>query len=526
MGAPWVDGQPVPPADAEGLTPAAPRGHDAPETPAGPEFDEIAALAADLLRAPSALVSIVDEHGPRLLGSIGIATAEASRIWASCGHAFTGSDGLLVVPDASADPRFAGGPLAADGTRIRFYAGAPITAPDGRALGAVCVLSPQPRPFGIAPAERRRLAALAAVAMRALENRRGARRAAEEAARSLAAEERLRFALGAAGGCAWELHPRTGQSVWDAGARDLFGMAGSLPFPEALHLFAHPDDADTVRDAVARALDPATGGGRCAAEHRGPLPGADGRPRWFRSAGRVPPAAEEDGGGSKPARVVCASVEITDQRAAGERQALIVAELHHRVKNTLTVVLALAEQSLRATGGGAETRRFHADFQARLLALSRAHDLLTREAWGETDLAGLARAALAPFGILGEDGAPARIEARGPRVLLAPEAAVSLAMALHELATNATKHGALSRPAGGVSLAWGRAADGGAALDVAWTESGGPPLDGPPARRGFGLHLLERGLARQLGGEAALNYGAAGLSFRLRVPLGDRVALG
>jgi two-component sensor histidine kinase len=203
-----------------------------------------------------------------------------------------------------------------------------------------------------------------------------------------------------------------------------------------------------------------------------------------------------------------------------------VAELNHRVKNTLTVVLALAEQSLRATGGGPERRRFHADFQARLLALSRAHDLLTREAWRETDLAGLARAALAPFGVLGTDGAPARIEARGPRVLLAPESAVSLAMALHELATNATKHGALSRPAGAVSLVWGPAPDAAATLDIAWTESGGPPLAGPPSRRGFGLHLLERGLARQLGGEVALEHRATGLAFRLRLPLGDRVVLG
>ena len=109
---------------------------------------------------------------------------------------------------------------------------------------------------------------------------------------------------------------------------------------------------------------------------------------------------------------------------------------------------------------------------------------------------------------------------------LAPEPAVALAMALHELATKAAKHGALSRPTGRVSLTWGPAPDGGAALDIAWTENGGPPLVGVPEHRGFGLRLLERALARQLGGEVALAYPRAGFAFRLRLPLGERVSLG
>ena len=136
------------------------------------------------------------------------------------------------------------------------------------------------------------------------------------------------------------------------------------------------------------------------------------------------------------------------------------------------------------------------------------------------------RAALSPFVVLGAHGGPPRIEAEGPKVLLAPEPAVSLAMALHELATNASKHGALSRPTGRVSLAWGPAPGDGSTLDIVWTESGGPPLAGAPAHRGFGLRLLERALARQLGGEAVLDYPLAGFAFRLRLPLGHRVSLG
>ena len=534
------------PAEAEeGPRLAALRRYDVLDTPPEAEFDEVVALAADLLRAPVALVSLVDEHRLWSKARVGMDAPEVPRAWAFCDYALHTEGAPLVVPDAAADPRFADNPLVVGGPRIRFYAGVPLLTPDGHALGTVCVLSPEPRPEGLSAAELRRLSSLAAVAMRGLEVRREARQAARFAAEAearQAREERLRLALDAAGGCAWELHPRTGLSTWDMAAWELFGMPERLAFEDALGLFAHPEDARAVEAAVERALDPA-GDGRYAVEHRCARPGVDGRPRWFRSVGQAW-FAVENGRRTRAARLVCTSIEVTEQRAAAERQALLVAELNHRVKNTLAVVLALAEQTRRATSGGGggsghpaaaaaspalERRRFHVDFQARLLALSRAHDLLTRGAWQATPLAELVRAALAPFAVLGAHGEPPRIEAEGPQVLLAPEPAVALAMALHELATNASKHGALSRPSGRVSLAWGPAPPGGdraAALDIAWTESGGPPLAGAPVHRGFGLRLLERALARQLGGEVALDYPRAGFAFRLRLPLGDRVSLG
>jgi two-component sensor histidine kinase len=544
MGAIWAGA--VPAETGEGPRLEALRRYDILDTPPESEFDEVAALAADLLQAPMALVSLVDADRQWSKARVGVDVPTVPRDWAFCDHALRTGGEPLVVPDAAADPRFADNPLVAGGPRIRFYAGVPLVTPDGQALGTVCVLSPEPRPAGLSPAELRRLSSLAAVAMRVLEVRREALQAARFAAEAEARqvrEERLRLALDAAGGCAWELHPLTGLSTWDTAARDLFGVPEVLAFGDALRFFAHPEDARAVEAAVSRALDPA-GDGRCAVEHRGARPGADGRPRWFRSVGQAWFGAEGSGGGrARATRLVCTSIEITEQRAAAERQTLLVAELNHRVKNTLAVVLALAEQTHRATaaatGAGAATGperewRFHADFQARLLALARAHDLLTRKAWQGTSLAELARAALGPFCAAGADGGgrqPPRIEAEGPPVLLAPEPAVALAMALHELATNASKHGALSRPAGKVSLAWrpappaarGKAA----ALEIAWTESGGPPLAGPPVRRGFGLRLLERALARQLGGEVALDYPGVGFAFRLRLPFdGNRVALG
>lgn len=219
----------------------------------------------------------------------------------------------------------------------------------------------------------------------------------------------------------------------------------------------------------------------------------------------------------------------TELHEAQERQALLVGELNHRVKNALAVALAVMDQTWRATvGAGEPAERFREDFMARLRALALAHDLLTQDDWRGASLADLVRAALAPYGGGHEAaGAPARVEVAGPAVQVQAGAVVALAMALHELATNAAKHGALSVPGGRVAVTW-RAAEGaqeGRALELDWTESGGPPVAGPPRRRGFGSVLLTRGLKGQLGGEVALDFAPEGLRCRVRVPLSERVAL-
>jgi two-component sensor histidine kinase len=231
-------------------------------------------------------------------------------------------------------------------------------------------------------------------------------------------------------------------------------------------------------------------------------------------------------------RLVCITVEVTERKAAADRQSLLVAELNHRVKNTLAVVLAIAEQTRRATDGrrlpgpgGAppERRRFHSDFQARLLALARAHDLLTQDAWQGAPLDKLLRAALAPFRDA-EAGAASSIAVSGPPVQLAPEPAVALSIALHELTVNAARHGALSSPTGRVSVSWAPTADG-SHLGLEWVEEGGPRLAGPPSHRGFGANLLGRGLGRQLGGEVTLLHPPKGLRCHMRLPLGKLVRL-
>ena len=211
--------------------------------------------------------------------------------------------------------------------------------------------------------------------------------------------------------------------------------------------------------------------------------------------------------------------DVHDRWEAAQRQRVLLAELAHRIKNTLALVLAIAEQTRRSSPS---PEAFHAAFRQRLDALARAHDALLRDGGTETTLEAVLREALAPH--MAEAG---RLEIAGPEIPVTPDIAVALGMAFHELATNAAKHGALSVPGGRIRVTWegGAAApDGARAHALRWQEIGGPPLAGPPARRGFGTRLLERILGAQVGGAVAMDFAAAGL--RLRDPLPHRPAAG
>jgi two-component sensor histidine kinase len=183
------------------------------------------------------------------------------------------------------------------------------------------------------------------------------------------------------------------------------------------------------------------------------------------------------------------------------RLRLVVAELNHRAKNALATVQSLALQTARGPAG-ADPDLFTGAFLDRLRTLARAHDLLTAFSWEGAAVGEVARAGLAPW--LAKEGETARIRVAcaNDLPLLSPGQAQALVMALHELATNATKHGALSVPGGRVEVGCRAAPDGAAVLE--WREEGGPPLAGPPARQGFGMRLLGRALSYDLGPKASV----------------------
>lgn len=203
--------------------------------------------------------------------------------------------------------------------------------------------------------------------------------------------------------------------------------------------------------------------------------------------------------------------DVTDRVRAAAYQQLLLNELNHRVKNTLATVQSIVSQTLRNAPTPPEAR---AMIEQRMIALSRAHDVLTQQRWEGADLREIVAQAIAPFRDPGND----RFHVRGPAVRLSPRLALDLAMALHELATNAVKYGALSNATGEVYLVWKM--DPGCApphLKLRWEERGGPPV-APPSRRGFGTRLIERSLAQDLKGEARIEFAPGGVVCTINVP--------
>jgi two-component sensor histidine kinase len=232
----------------------------------------------------------------------------------------------------------------------------------------------------------------------------------------------------------------------------------------------------------------------------------DGRHGWA----RVTSTAVRDASGSflYAVRVV---EDITERQRADQRQKLLVDELNHRVKNTLATVQSLAWQSARA---GVPPQVAQERFQARLLALSRTHNLLNETSWEGAFLHGVLEAELGPF--LMEQS---RVRLTGPAVYLPAKSAVVLGMALHELTTNAVKYGALSSASGLVQVSWsidGSEEDSVLAID--WRETDGPRIEGEPSP-GFGSRLLRQTITQELAGQLALRFEPQGVSCRIAVPI-------
>jgi PAS domain S-box-containing protein len=193
------------------------------------------------------------------------------------------------------------------------------------------------------------------------------------------------------------------------------------------------------------------------------------------------------------------------------RQRLLINELNHRVKNTLATVQSVAAHSFKIGDPNAARTAF----EARLFALSKTHDVLTRENWESADLRDIVHEAMAPY----QRESIERIKIEGASVQLPPRVALPLAMALHELSTNAVKYGALSVDAGEIQASWVLAEkDDGPNLSLTWTETG-VPLTQKPSHKGFGSRLIERGLTRELGGVVNLDYTPTGLVCTLSFPL-------
>jgi two-component sensor histidine kinase len=203
---------------------------------------------------------------------------------------------------------------------------------------------------------------------------------------------------------------------------------------------------------------------------------------------------------------------VHERKLAEQQQRTMINELNHRVKNTLAIVQSLAAQSF---SGAVSVERAAEVFNARLIALSHAHDVITREHWRSALLSDLVEQMAHSHNFRGSE----RFDIGGPRVRLSPQNALSFAMALHELATNAIKYGALGDRGGGVRIHWRVGeSNGRRILHLDWVEHDGPPVH-PPARKGFGTRLVERSLNPAGNGAVSIDYRESGLVCRIAMPL-------
>jgi PAS domain S-box-containing protein len=325
---------------------------------------------------------------------------------------------------------------------------------------------------------------------------------AEEALRT--DERQLRTALQAAKMGDWTWDAASDRMTLSPRAAEIFGLP-----PEASRTWLelteqlHPADAARAVAAMQKAAETQT---EYNLEYR-VTRADDGARVWVAAQGRT--VHDREGTFTGMTGVV---QDITDRKHAEQRQHLLIRELHHRVKNTLATVQAIVGSTARTASSIDE---FYQGFVGRIVSLARTHNLLTEDLWQKAALEELIQTELGPY----EDEARNRIVVDGPHVELPSEAAVPIGMAIHELTTNAAKHGALSTFGGQVDVKWH--IEPGAErplLHFTWTEHGGPRVT-QPSRQGFGSRLLQRVLTTQLQAQVHMDFQEEGLRFSMTMPM-------
>jgi PAS domain S-box-containing protein len=333
-------------------------------------------------------------------------------------------------------------------------------------------------------------------------------RVAERTASLREGEERLRLAIDAGRFGTWETDLATGMTTRSERSQDILGLPADAPDAPISEWEAriHPTDRGRVRaawDQVATGRVPSY-----RIEYRFQRP--DGAWRWLESNAAV---VRRDPASGLPLRLAGTNRDITERREAEDRRDLLTKEVNHRARNTLAIVQAILRLT-RAEDAAGYARLI----EGRIAALARAQSLLAAERWTGAPLGTLLSEELAPFGGAEEGAATgARFGLEGPPLRLRAEVVQPLGMVVHELATNAAKHGALSTPAGRVAVSW-EADEQSGLLRIRWAETGGPaPVF--PQSRGVGSRVIEATVTGQLGGSVERRWPEAGLVCDIALPL-------
>jgi PAS domain S-box-containing protein len=305
---------------------------------------------------------------------------------------------------------------------------------------------------------------------------------------------RLKLALDAARMAVWDYEVPTSRVVVNPGLNRLLGFPpDAQPDYSQICALYQPGEEDRLRAAAQQAVS--AGERFFEVEYRASHP--DGQLRWFQLRAEI----VNDAAGA-PIHLIGVLMDVTDRKQLEENQNFLVRELEHRIKNILATVVAIATQTLRKSGSIDEARRALTD---RLQALALGHQVVVRAKWGPASLRDVVENALAPY-----LGADARMRLEGPDCMVSARQALTLTLALHELATNAVKYGALCGDRGTVAIAWTIPEPG--TITFNWEEDGGPEVH-EPRRVGFGTQMIKTVLAEDFHGRAELRYRPEGLVF-------------
>ncbi|WP_010184288.1 PAS domain-containing protein [Sphingomonas sp. PAMC 26605] len=496
---------PAPPAEArpgwridEGARADAIAEHDIETLRDDAALRRITDFAAALCGVPVSLVSIVEAERQTFLSRTGLDLSETPRETSFCAHAML-EDTIMVVPDATRDPRFADNPLVTEGLGIRFYAGVPLVREDGIPLGSLCVIDTVPR-AGLTPLQRQGLAVLAADVLRRLGDSRSA--AASRAAIG-DSEGRFRTLADTMPQMVWSTQPDGFHDYYNARWYEFTGVPAGSTDGEGWNGVFHPEDQERAWAVWQRSL--ATGE-PYQIEYR--LRRYDGEYRW--TLGRALPIYDANGA---IVRWFGTCTDIHEGKLVREEREVVAQELSHRIKNIFAVISGLIGFSARAHPGFANVAD---DLRARVIALGRAHDFVrphsaqSRPAAEQTSLQGLLTELFEPY----QSRIAPRILVTGDDIVIDDRSATPLALLFHELATNATKYGALYNDDGTIRVHSRRAGD---RVIIEWRESGGP-IVAPPEKTGFGSQLIELSAVRQLAGTVAQRWESTGLEVEIMLP--------
>ncbi len=469
-------------------------------------LDDIAAFAAELCAVPIALVSLVEEEHQIFLAKTGLDADSTPRSQSFCAHAMHGHR-VMQVADATQDRRFADNSLVTGAPNIRFYAGAPLVSREGVPLGAVCVIDDTPRE-GLTPFQTRGLEILAASALSRLEARRASRerRTTEAETQAALADSDLRFRTLAdtMPQMVWSTLPDGYHDYYNARWYEFTGVPEGSTDGEEWNGMFHPDDQERAWQVWRHSLST---GDLYQIEYR--LRHFDGTYRWV--LGRALPIRDANG---RITRWFGTCTDIHEQKLALEEREIISQELSHRIKNIFAVIGGLIQLASRTHPTLAPLA---ADLRERIAALGRAHDFVrphspnSRPSLQQDSLRGLLEQLFAPYQSTPDD----RFTITGGDIAIDDRAATPLSLLFHELATNASKYGALSLPEGRVTIDIAPDND---TARLIWREDGGPQIAKAVETSGFGSQLIELSAVRQLGGKVARTWRPEGLEVAIDAP--------